>query len=197
VTKAEAEPEPVKAQPLPREPLLPRTMSSDTTLAHAAAALDHTRKPDGRLRREDFVEAMGRVESQRGRQSASGRLLYSFSRAAVAFADGKDAEAWQLLERGFGVAQPHGRTLRFVGEEVSGHGRNPGPDRAWILGLAFADVRGDLDEELQKAEERAPDAPNVAYARALHAWSRGQAAEARRYARKACDGGFDEACSLR
>jgi hypothetical protein len=35
------------------------------------------------------------------------------------------------------------------------------------MGLAFADVRGDLDEELTKAEERAPGAERLRYARSL------------------------------
>src|SRR5664280_538500 len=58
-------------------------------------------------------------------------------------------------------------TLRFVEDEVRSLGPNPGPDASWVMGLAFADVRGDLEDELAKAEERAPRSPRVREARAL------------------------------
>jgi hypothetical protein len=36
-----------------------------------------------------------------------------------------------------------------------------------VMGLAFADVRSDLEEELRKAESRAPDSPRLRSARFL------------------------------
>ncbi|HEX5854296.1 MAG TPA: hypothetical protein VFZ57_01640 [Thermoanaerobaculia bacterium] len=103
------------------------------------------------------------------RPTAEARFLDAFSRAGVAFADGRDAEAWQLLTRALHGAGPaaDSRTLRFVEDEVRALGPNPGPDASWVMGLAFADVRSDLAEELAKAEERAPRSPRVREARAL------------------------------
>jgi hypothetical protein len=103
------------------------------------------------------------------RPTGEARFLDAFSRAGVAFADGRNAEAWQLLARALEEAGPaaSSRTLRFVEDEVRSLGPNPGPDASWVMGLAFADVRGDLEDELAKAEERAPRSPRVREARAL------------------------------
>jgi len=64
------------------------------------------------------------------------------------------------------------------------------------MALAFADVRGDLGEELTKADERAPESPRIAYARALRELAAGRGREARRLARRACEQGISEACGL-
>ena len=144
--------------------------SGDTQLGPAWEALDNARRPGGRLSRENFVDAMGAARAVLARRpTPEARFLDAFSRAGVAFADGRDAEAWQLLMRALDGAGPaaSSRTLRFVEDEVRALGPNPGPDANWIMGLAFADVRGDFGGELAKAEERAPRSPRVQEARAL------------------------------
>ncbi len=144
--------------------------SGDTQLGPAWEALDNARRPGGRLSRENFVDAMGAARAILARRpTPEARFLDAFSRAGVAFADGRDAEAWQLLMRALDGAGPaaSSRTLRFVEDEVRALGPNPGPDANWVMGLAFADVRGDFGGELAKAEERAPRSPRVQEARAL------------------------------
>ena len=103
------------------------------------------------------------------RPTGEARFLDAFTRAGVAYADGRTAEAWQLLFRALQTAGPAAdtRVMRFVEDEVRALGPNPGPDANWVMGLAFADVRGDLDGELAKAEERAPRSSRVQEARAL------------------------------
>ena len=144
--------------------------SGDTQLGPAWEALDNARRPGGRLSRENFVDAMGAARAVLARRpTPEARFLDAFSRAGIAFADGRDAEAWQLLMRALDGAGPaaSSRTLRFVEDEVRALGPNPGPDANWVMGLAFADVRGDFGGELAKAEERAPRSPRVQEARAL------------------------------
>ena len=144
--------------------------SGDTQLGPAWEALDNAQRPGGRLSRENFVDAMGAARAVLARRpTPEARFLDAFSRAGVAFADGRDAEAWQLLMRALDGAGPaaSSRTLRFVEDEVRALGPNPGPDANWVMGLAFADVRGDFGGELTKAEERAPRSPRVQEARAL------------------------------
>ena len=144
--------------------------SGDTQLSAAWEALDNARRPGGRLARENFVDAMGTARAVFSRRSTGeARFLDAFSRAGVAFADGRDAEAWQLLTRALSEAGPaaSSRPLRFVQDEVRALGPNPGPDAAWVMGLAFADVRGDLEGEIAKAEVRAPRSPRVREARAI------------------------------
>jgi serine/threonine-protein kinase len=161
--------------PVPRRRALPPLLSGaahsgDTQLGPAWDALDNARRPGGRLARENFVDAMGTARAVFSRRpTGEARFLDAFSRAGVAFADGRNAEAWQLLARALEEAGPaaSSRTLRFVEDEVRSLGPNPGPDASWVMGLAFADVRGDLEDELAKAEERAPRSPRVREARAL------------------------------
>jgi Protein kinase domain len=161
--------------PVPKQRTLPSLLSGaahsgDTQLGSAWDALDNARRPGGRLARENFVDAMGIARAVLARRpTAEARFLDAFSRAGVAFADGRDAEAWQLLTRALDGAGPaaDSRTLRFVEDEVQALGPNPGPDASWVMGLAFADVRSDLADELAKAEERAPRSPRVREARAL------------------------------
>jgi hypothetical protein len=126
------------------------------------------------------------------------KVLDAFTRAGVAFSDGNDAEAWQLLNRAFDLAPglARSRVLGFVDHEMRSLGPTPGPDGAWVLGLAFCDVRGDLSEELGKAFGRSPDSARAHYAAALAAWQAGRAADAAREARKACDLGISDACGL-
>jgi serine/threonine protein kinase len=145
-------------------------MSGDTGLAAAWQALDNSRRPSGRLERADFVNAMGSARQVLAtRPGREARFLDAFSRAGVAFADGRSAEAWQLLIRALedGSGAVETRTLRFVRDEVRSLGPNPGPDQNWVMGLAFANVRGDLEEELAKAEERAPGSERLRYARSV------------------------------
>jgi serine/threonine protein kinase len=142
--------------------------SGDTQLSAAWEALDT--KGRGRLKREDFVSAMGTSREVLSRRpTGEARFLDAFTRAGVAYADGRTAEAWQLLLRALQNAGPAAdtRVMRFVEDEVRSLGPNPGPDANWVMGLAFADVRGDLEDELAKAEERAPRSPRVREARAL------------------------------
>ncbi|MGZ5426048.1 MAG: hypothetical protein ACXWE1_02475, partial [Thermoanaerobaculia bacterium] len=161
--------------PVPKQKVFPPLLSGaahsgDTQLGPAWDALDNARRPGGRLARENFVDAMGTARDVFSRRpTGEARFLDAFSRAGVAFADGRNAEAWQLLTRALQEAGPaaSSRTLRFVEDEVRALGPNPGPDANWVMGLAFADVRGDLEGELAKAEERAPRSPRVREAREL------------------------------
>jgi hypothetical protein len=57
--------------------------------------------------------------------------------------------------------------MRFVADEVSAMGPNPGLDAEWVMGLAFGDARGELRSELDKAQARAPRSPRVQEARAI------------------------------
>ena len=103
------------------------------------------------------------------RPTGEARFLDAYSRAGVAYADGRMAEAWQLLFRALQNAGPAADTpvMRFVTDEVHAMGPNPGPDAEWVMGLAFGDARGELRSELDKAQERAPRSPRVQEARAL------------------------------
>ena len=173
------------------------SQSGDTRLAEAYHALDNSRRR--RLTREDFVSAMGTTRDVLAtRPSNEVSVLDAYTRAGVAFSDGNDAEAWQLLNRAFDLAPglARGRVLGFVDHEMRSLGPTPGPDGAWVMGLAFCDARGDLSEELGKALGRSPDSARAHYAAALAAWQAGRAADAVREARKACDHGIDEACDL-
>ncbi|HEX7529340.1 MAG TPA: hypothetical protein VF425_09535, partial [Thermoanaerobaculia bacterium] len=87
----------------------------------------------------------------------------------VAYADGRNAEAWQLLTLALRSGGPATDTpvLNFVADEVNAMGPNPGPDAEWVMGLAFGDARGALRSELDKAQARAPRSPRVQEARAL------------------------------
>jgi hypothetical protein len=195
-------PAPPAAPPAPRLPrpealLGSASQSGDTRLAEAYHALDNSRRR--RLTREDFVNALGTTrEVLATRPSNEVKVLDAFTRAGVAFSDGNDAEAWQLLNRAFDLAPglARGRVLGFVDQEMRSLGPTPGPDGAWVMGLAFCDVRGDLSEELGKALGRSPDSARARYAAALAAWQAGRAADAAREARKACDHGIGDACGL-
>jgi serine/threonine-protein kinase len=185
------------ARPVRKEPLLyGPSFSSDTTLSAGFAALDSTRRRAGRLERSDFAEAMG--EAGRARQSGgsgAAEFLYTFSRAGSAFAGGDENTAWALLRELFGRGGPApGRTLVFVKELVQSHGARPGVDGAWIMGLAFGDVRGDLDEELERAAGRSPGNGAVTYARALNALRQGNP-QAHPLMAEACQEGVNEACT--
>ena len=172
-------------------------LTGDTRLAAAYRALDNSRKP--RLTRQDFVDAMGAARTALATNpSREVQVLDAFSRAGVAFADGNNAMAWQLLNRAFDEAPglARGRVLGFVDQQMRTIGPNPGLDGNWVLGLAFCDARGDLAEELSKALQRAPESARVRYAKALAAWQQGRAAEAVREARLACDAGLEDACDL-
>ncbi len=202
VREREREPEPdvpresESARPIPREPLLSPQASTDSELYAAYRELDTTRK-GGRLERADFVSAMGEVRRVFAtRQTPEVQFLDAYTRAGVAFADGDDAQAWTLLNRAVERPPREGRTLRFVRSMVSALGPRPGVDGGWVMALAFGDVRGDLTEELRKADERAPQAPRIVYARALHQYASGHGREARRLARRACEMGLSDACRM-
>ena len=189
--------EPAPRLPRPAPLLGSASFSGDTRLEGAYHVLDNSRK--NRLSREDFVDAMGTVRGVLATNpSREVKVLDAYTRAAVAFADGRNAEAWQLLNRAFDEAPAlaEGRVLGFVDRQMRAIGPNPGPDGNWVLGFAFCDVRGDLAEELGKAVARAPSSARVRYALALTAWQRGDGAEATREARAACDAGLSDACTL-
>ena len=142
--------------------------SGDTQLSAAWEALDTRRKT--RLTREDFVSAMGSARGVLARRpTAEARFLDAYTRAGVAYADGRNAEAWQLLTLALRNSGPAAETpvLRFVADEVHAMGPNPGPDGEWVMGLAFGDARGELTSELDKAQQRAPRSPRVREAREI------------------------------
>lgn len=142
--------------------------SGDTQLSAAWESLDtHGRS---HLTREDFVSAMGAAREVLGRRpTAEVRFLDAYARAGVAYADGRNAEAWQLLTMALRNSGPAANTriLNFVANEVHAMGPNPGPDAEWVMGLAFGDARGELRSELDKAQTRAPRSARVQEARAL------------------------------
>jgi serine/threonine-protein kinase len=142
--------------------------SGDTQLSAAWAALDTRGR--SRLSREDFVSAMGTSREVLSRRpTGEARFLDAYTRAGVAYADGRTAEAWQLLFRALQNAGPAADTpvMRFVTDEVHAMGPNPGPDAEWVMGLAFGDARGELRSELDRAQKRAPRSPRIQEARAL------------------------------
>ena len=142
--------------------------SGDTQLSAAWEALDtHGR---ARLTREDFVNAMGAARQVLARRpTAEVRFLDQYARAGVAYADGRNADAWQLLTMALRDSGPatDTRVMRFVADEVHAMGPNPGPDAEWVMGLAFGDARGELRSELDKAQARAPRSPRVQEAREI------------------------------
>ncbi len=122
-----------------------------------------------------------------------------YTRAGSAFLNGDNATAWRQLAEAFRVdtaGAAGGRVLRFVRKLMRGKGQNPGPDANWILGLAFGDVRGDLDEELDAAAERAPRNKAVLFARALRAVELRDGRKATALLREGCSDGIEEACQL-
>ncbi len=85
--------------------------SGDTQLSAAWEALDT--KGRSRLTREDFVSAMGTAREVLSRRpTGEARFLDAYTRAGVAYADGRTAEAWQLLSRALQNAGARGRHPR-------------------------------------------------------------------------------------
>lgn len=173
--------------------------SLDTRLEGAYRALDTTRTK-GTLTREALAEAGGIArEIASTSDEPEARFIDLYTRAGSAFLNGDRATAWQQLHEAFRVDQSGaagGRVLRFVRRVMKGKGMNPGPDANWILGLAFGDVRGDLDEELAAAAERAPGNRAVRVARALRAVEVRDGRRAGPLLREACADGIEEACEL-
>jgi hypothetical protein len=173
--------------------------SLDTQVEKAYAPLDTTRTK-GKLTREALAEAGGAARDVAStRDEPEARFIDLYTRAGSAFAGGDNATAWQQLRRAFEVdtaGAAGGRVLRFVRNLMRGKGLNAGPDAGWILGLAFGDVRGDLDEELAAAAERAPNNKNVLFARALRAVETRDGRKAASLLRQGCAEGDKEACQL-
>ena len=200
-----AEREPV--QPGGGEVTLPRrealvdggSWSLDSRVERAYVALDTTRTK-GMLTREALAEAGGAArEITATSDEPEARFIDLYTRAGSAFLNGETATAWQQLAEAFRVdtaGAAGGRVLRFVRKVMRGKGQNPGPDANWILGLAFGDVRGDLDEELDAAAERAPRNKAVLFARALRAVEVRDGRKATALLREGCSDGFEEACQL-
>lgn len=195
-------PPPARAGRLaPPEPLLVSSeLMGSSELAAAWKSLDTTRVPGGRLPRAAFVDALGEVRRVLSSQeSREARFLGAYARGGVAFADGRTAESWMLLGRALAMVPDRARVSRrmaLVRERMSAQVTPRGADTPWILGLAYADVQGDLDEELSRALARAPGNGVVLYARALAARDAGRQAEAADAARSACDAGVPEACEM-
>jgi hypothetical protein len=187
--------------PLPgREALVDGgSWSLDTRVEQAYVALDTTRTK-GRLTREALAEAGGVArEVTATSDEPEARFIDLYTRAGNAFLNGDNPTAWQQLRIAFEVdstGAAGGRVLRFVRRVMKGKGRNPGRDANWILGLAFGDVRGDLDEELEAAAERAPRNNAVLFARALRAVEVRDGVKAVSLLRRGCEDGVEEACAL-
>jgi eukaryotic-like serine/threonine-protein kinase len=171
----------------------------DSRVERAYTALDTTRTK-GTLTREALAEAGGVArEITATSDEPEARFIDLYTRAGSAFLNGDNATAWQQLHLAFQVdtaGAAGGRVLRFVRRVMRGKGRNPGPDANWILGLAFGDVRGDLDEELEAAAERAPGNRVVLFARALRAVEVRDARKATALLEQGCTDGVEEACEL-
>ena len=154
--------------------------------------------------RDDFARARGlATEVAAGRpQDREAVFLRDFCAAAIDFSDGETSNAEALLKRALAAA-PRGivneDAVSFA-REALGAGRLAGRrDAAWELGLAFGDVRGDLEEQLDQALERDPGSARVRSARAVFYRDRGQTEKARREARAACEaagGSYPIACEL-
>lgn len=173
--------------------------SLDTQVEKAYAPLD-TSRTRGKLTREALAEAGGAArEITSSREEPEARFIDLYTRAGSAFLNGENMTAWQQLQRAFEVDRAGaagGRVLRFVRTLMRAKGSHPGPDANWILGLAFGDVRGDLDEELEAAAERAPKHRAVLFARALRAVEVRDGRKANALLRQGCDDGMSEACHL-
>lgn len=173
--------------------------SLDTRLEGAYRALDTTRTK-GSLTREALAEAGGIArEIASTSDEPEARFIDLYTRAGSAFLNGDNATAWQQLHEAFRVdtsGAAGGRVLRFVRRVMKGKGMNPGPDANWILGLAFGDIRGDLDDELAAAAERAPGNRAVRVARALRAVEVRDGRRAGALLREACADGIEEACEI-
>lgn len=194
-------------QPAGGEGTLPRrealvdggSWSLDSRVERAYVALDTTRTK-GMLTREALAEAGGAArEITATSDEPEARFIDLYTRAGSAFLNGETATAWQQLAEAFRVdtaGAAGGRVLRFVRKLMRGKGQNPGPDANWILGLAFGDVRGDLDEELDAAAERAPRNKAVLFARALRAVEGRDGRKATALLREGCSDGIEEACQL-
>lgn len=171
----------------------------DSRVERAYAALDTTRTK-GTLTREALAEAGGAArEITATSDEPEARFIDLYTRAGSAFLNGDNATAWQQLHLAFEVdtaGAAGGRVLRFVRRVMRGKGRNPGPDANWILGLAFGDVRGDLDEELEAAAERAPGNRVILFARGLRAVEVRDARKATALLEQGCSDGVEEACAL-
>jgi len=171
----------------------------DSRVERAYVALDTTRTK-GTLTREALAEAGGAArEISASSDEPEAFFIDLYTRAGSAFLNGDNATAWQQLAEAFRVdaaGAAGGRVLRFVRKVMRGKGRNPGPDANWILGLAFGDVRGDLDEELDAAAERAPGNKMILFARALRAVEVRDSRKATALLREGCAGGIEEACQL-
>ena len=171
----------------------------DSRVEKVYAALDTTRTK-GTLTRAALAEAGGAArEISATSDEPEAFFIDLYTRAGSAFLNGDNATAWQQLDRAFKVdsaGAAGGRVLAFVRKLMNGKGRNPGPDGNWILGLAFGDVRGDLDEELEKAAERAPGNKWVLYARALRAVEVRDGRKAEALLGESCQGGIEDACKL-
>jgi eukaryotic-like serine/threonine-protein kinase len=171
----------------------------DSRVERAYTALDTTRTK-GTLTREALAEAGGVArEVTATSDEPEARFIDLYTRAGSAFLNGQNATAWQQLHLAFQVdtaGAAGGRVLRFVRRVMRGKGRNPGPDANWILGLAFGDVRGDLDEELEAAAERAPGNRVILFARALRAVEVRDARKAKALLEQGCGDGLEEACEL-
>lgn len=173
--------------------------SLDSRVERVYTALDTTRTK-GTLTREALAEAGGAArEISATSDEPEAYFIDLYTRAGSAFLNGDNATAWQQLDQAFKVdtaGAAGGRVLRFVRKLMRGKGRNPGPDANWILGLAFGDVRGDLDEELEAAAERAPGNRAVLFARALRAVEVRDGRKADALLNEGCSGGIEEACQL-
>jgi serine/threonine-protein kinase len=173
--------------------------SLDSRVERAYTALDTTRTK-GTLTREALAEAGGVArEISAISDEPEAHFIDLYTRAGSAFLNGDNATAWQQLDQAFKVdsaGAAGGRVLRFVRKVMRGKGRNPGPDSNWILGLAFGDVRGDLDEELEAAAERAPGNRAVLFARALRAVEVRDGRKAEALLGEGCSGGVEVACQL-
>jgi hypothetical protein len=173
--------------------------SLDTRVEQAYVALD-TSRTKGSLTKEALAEAGGVArEVTATSDEPEARFIDLYTRAGNAFLNGENLTAWQQLRLAFEVdaaGAAGGRVLRFVRRVMKGKGQNPGRDANWILGLAFGDVRGDLDEELEAAAERAPRNNAVLFARALRAVEVRDGVKAASLLRRGCEDGVEEACAL-
>jgi Flp pilus assembly protein TadD len=153
--------------------------------------------------REEFARARGLATEVAASHPDDREAVFlrDFSAAAIDFADGNQANAILLLRRALAAA-PNvlNRDASYFAREALAAGHLAQDREAgWQLGLVFGDIRGDLEEQLDRALERNPGNARVLSARAVFFRDRGQTQKAREEARAACDaagGSYPLACDL-
>ena len=180
--------------------------------------LDPTRRPAGRLTRDDFEVAVAsaRKALAEGPETPEARYLEIYGSGGLEYVARNDGAAAQALVEAFvhlkRAAHREVRSLAFL---LRGPGGSIVPPTGWQLALAYGDARGEAEGELSAALTRNPDDAKALLGRAYLSRMQGRTADfladLRRAAaanpaqpfragilemlRSACRGGVAEACA--